>query len=143
MEVSQIQKRIELIEKYSKEISDAKEMLKEELESNQEYVNIDIETKEVVKRRKEAKEAILSSGPNRKLTEEIKHNGQEISLLREILSAELSQYFVENKTDEITDSFGETRKFKVLARLLPRHSKRFDDRDDYGKFVPEKSDSVS
>ena len=138
MEISQIQKRIELIEKYSKEIGDAKEMLKEELESNQEYVNLDIETKEAVKKRKEAKDSILASGPNRKLTEEIKHNAQEISLLREILSAELSQYFVDNKTDEIMDSFGETRKFKVLARLLPRHSKKFDDRDSYGKYVPEK-----
>lgn len=134
METSQIQKRLALMEKYAKEIKDAKEMLKEELESNPEYIEVVKEANEVNAKKKRIKEEILGRGANAKLSEEIKNNNEEIGTLKEILSAELMQLWEENdKTDEIADHNGETRKFQVLAKLLPKKGS-YQDRDNFGKY---------
>ena len=134
MDLNQIQKRISMIEKYAKEISDAKEMIKEELENDAAYVEAEVAMKEAVANRKKMKDDILNRGGNKKLLDEIKANNEEIALLKEILSAELVEVFKENDTDEISDADGETRKFKVTGKLSPRKSSSRG-RDNYGKFL--------
>ena len=134
MGIEGIQKRIALIEKYEEEIRVAKEMLKGELENSPEYLQSEEEVKEVQNKKKKIKEEILASGPNQKLTADIKHNTEEIATLREILSAELVQVFKESDTDEIQDASGEARKFKVSIKLAP---KKGQGRDDSGRYLPE------
>jgi hypothetical protein len=120
MELSSIQKRLDLIEQYAAEIRTAREMLKGELENSPEYMELHEEVKAATAKRKQAKEKIMNQGPNQKLSEEIKHNTEEIKTLREILSAELFEVYKNENVEEITDSNGETRKFKVEVKLLPK-----------------------
>jgi len=136
MEIDQIQKRIGLIEKAAKEIRDAREMLKEELESDPSYIEAVKEANEANTKKKRIKEEIMGRGPNMKLNEDIKANAEEVATLKEILSTELMQVWGENQTDEITDHNGEVRKFQVLAKLLPRKGS-YQNRDNFGKYSQE------
>ena len=131
MDIATIQRRLDILEKHEMDIKNAKEMLKGELESSPEYMQLTEEEKEVKNKRKRIKEEILHHGPNQKLLEEIKSSTEEISTLKEILSAELMQVYEESKTDSITDANGEVRKFKVLAKILPRGVQN---RDNFGKY---------
>lgn len=133
MDISAIQKRISLMEKYLTETREAKQMIKEELENDMTYLEAAEEVKAAVAKRKRLKDEILSQGPNQKLQDTIKSNKEEISLLREILSTELIQVYQENKTDEIADESGESRKFKINVKLLPRGA-RSDSREIYDKY---------
>ncbi len=120
MELEAVLKRIAMIEKYEEEIRVAKEMLKGELENSAEFLQVTEEVKEVQNKKKQVKDAVLSSEPNQKLIADIKSNADEITTLREILSAELVQVFKEDDTDEIQDASGAKRKFKVSIRLMPK-----------------------
>lgn len=136
MDIAQIQKRISLLEKYSKEIRDAKEMLKEELENSPEYMEALEEADQANTKKKRIKEEILGKGPNEKLAREIKSNSEETTLLKEILSAELMEVYKESDSDEITDADGESRKFKIQVKLLPKGAK-LQKRDFSGKYSNE------
>lgn len=133
MDLTSIQRRIELIEKYKEEIRTAKEMLDGELENNPEYLQISEEVKEITAKKKRVKEEILNAGPNQKLISDIRSNNEEISTLKEILSQELFQIYKENEIDEFTDANGETRKMKVSVKLVP---KKGQGRDNFGKYTP-------
>ena len=137
MDMAAIQKRISLLEKYTQENREMKEMIKEELENDLGYVELVEEAKAIAEKKKRLKDEILAAGPNQKLADTIKSNTEEIGLLREILSAELIQVYTENKTDEITDEAGQSRKFKINVKLLPRGVKD-DDRDNFGRYTDEK-----
>lgn len=133
MDIGAIQKRISLLEKYTTENREAKQMIKEELENDLSYLETVEEVKASVAKRKKLKDDILAQGPNQKLLATIKSNNEEISLLKEILSTELMQVYEENKTDEIADADGESRKFKINVKLLPKGA-RTESRDGFGKY---------
>ena len=137
MNIEQIQKRIGLLEKMTKEVKDAKEMLKEELENDPIYIEASEDVDEANAKKKMIKEEILRRGPNSKLSEDIKANTEELKTLKEILSAELTQVWGESQSDEITDHNGEVRKFQVGAKLLPKKGISDFDRDHEGKFTSE------
>ena len=136
MDIGKIQKRIGMLEKISKEVKDAKEMLKEELLSDEGYISVSMEVDEVNAKKKHIKEEIMGRGPNLKLAQDIKANAEELKTLKEILSAELAAVWHENQSDQITDHNGEVRKFQVGAKLLPK-GERYLDRDMEGKFTPD------
>jgi chaperonin GroEL (HSP60 family) len=115
MEVATIQKRIDELEKLEEEVRVAREMLKGELENEEDYNEAADVVKEATAKRKTIKDQILARGPNQKILTEIKENQEEITTLKEILSAELMEFYNQNQTDEFAD-----RKFKVLVRLLPK-----------------------
>lgn len=133
MDITTIQKRISLIEKGKKEISDAKEMLKGELENDPAYVEAAEEAETANAKKKRIKEEILGRGSNQKLASEMKANAEEVSLLKEILSAELMEVYKEEGKDEIADADGDNRKFKIVVNLLPKGAK-LQDRDGFGKY---------
>lgn len=137
MDIAKIQKRIELLEKYEEEVRAAKEMLQGELENSLEYLEAVEEAKELTKKKKLLKEEIINAGPNQKLAADIKSNGEEIKTLKEILSVELMQVYKESDSDLITDRNGESRKFKVVVRLLPKKG-IFQGRDNFGKYESDK-----
>ncbi len=126
MDISTIQKRIEQLEKFEEEVKIAREMLKGELENEEVYLETVEEVKAAVAKRKQIKDEILGKGPNQKVLAEIKENQDEISTLKEILSAELMEFYQANNTDEIAD-----RKFKINVRLLP---KRGEYRNNFGQY---------
>jgi len=133
MDVSTIQKRIDLLEKYEEEVRNAKEMLDGELDNSVEYLEAVEEAKAVAQKKKQIKDEVLGSGPNQKLLADIKTNAEEISTLKEILSVELMQIFQENKTDEFHDANGEPRKFKVSVKLLPKRG-IYQNRNTFGQY---------
>lgn len=133
MDISVIQKRINILEKHEEEIKNAKELLKGELENSPEYQEAIEEAKASQDKKKRIKDEILGRGPNLKLVQTIKENSEEISTLKEILSAELIQVFQENNTDIFTDADGGVRKFKLTGKLLPKKGS-YQDRDYEGKF---------
>ncbi|MFA4996348.1 MAG: hypothetical protein WC536_04380 [Patescibacteria group bacterium] len=133
MDVSTIQKRIDLLEKYEEEVRNAKEMLDGELDNSVEYLEAVEEAKAVTQKKKQIKDEVLGSGPNQKLLADIKANTEEIATLKEILSVELMQIFQENKTDEFHDANGEPRKFKVSVKLLPKKGV-YQNRNTFGQY---------
>ncbi|MFA5927300.1 MAG: hypothetical protein WCT32_04415 [Patescibacteria group bacterium] len=134
MDLLTIQKRLTQIDQLEQQNRASREMLKSELESDPVYVQAVEETRASNVKKKQIKDAILGRGPNEKLVTEIKENLEEITTLKEILSAELVQVWEESKQEEIEDQNGALRKFKLMVKLLPKKGK-FGDRDDYGKYA--------
>ncbi|MEK7096490.1 MAG: hypothetical protein AAB881_00865 [Patescibacteria group bacterium] len=120
MEEQSIQKRIEALEKLQEEVRACREMLKSELESSPEYMTAFEESKEANQKKKQIKDNIVSTGPNQKLTLEMRENLEEISTIKEILNAELLREWEKNQTDEVPDPAGGTRKFVLTVKLLPK-----------------------
>jgi len=135
MDLEQTKKRIEAIENLQREIREAKEMLKEELEADPGYREIADEANEITTKKKKIKAELENSGSNKKLLETIKENSEEISTLKEILSAELMQIYTEQKADEITDANGNVRKIQVQARLKSKGT-NYEGRDQMGQYTP-------
>jgi len=134
MDLANIQKRIEQIDNFSEENKISKGMLKAELENDTEYLESLEEIKAALAKRKRLREEILAKPENQKLIASIKDNTEELTTLKDILSLELMQVYEEEKTDQVTDSFGETRKFKLMAKLTPKKTGK-QNRDDDGKFT--------
>ncbi|HOX40683.1 MAG TPA: hypothetical protein PK263_00645 [bacterium] len=120
MDLATVSKRISELERVSEEIRILKEMLKGELENEDAYLQSVEAVKEAVKQRKTIKDEILAKGPNQEAMANIKNLSEEAVTLREILSAELTELFRENNADEIADADGQTRKFVVSAKVLPK-----------------------
>jgi len=133
MDLASIQKRITTIENLQRENREAREMLKSELENDSNYREALEVADGASKEKKRIKEEIENSGSNKELIAKVQENNEELSTLKEILSAELAEVYVESKKDEITDENGEVRKFKISAQLLAK-GKRYEDRDSFGKF---------
>ena len=119
MEISTIRNRIKMIEELEEENRASKELLKSVLENDATYTEAAREAKEALSKRKRIKDEICSQSENEKVVEDIKANKEEIDTLQEILSAELAEYYTKEKTDEIEDSSGAKRKFKITVKLLP------------------------
>ena len=136
MDLSVVQKRIEQLEKLQEENRISREMLKGELENELAYLEAAEEVKAAAQKRKVIKEEILNKGANQEVVANIKNNQEEIKTLRDILSAELAELYSEQKVDEIADASGETRKFKLLVKLLPKKA-MYDKRNAFGQYAAE------
>lgn len=134
MEISQTQKRIEMIEGLQRQIREAKEMLKEELENNAEFREVVEQANEINSKKKRLKDEISNAGSNKELLAKIREDSEEIATLKEILSAELMEVYTEQKVDEIPDANGEVRKFTVQAKLVSKRSAH-DSRDGMGQYM--------
>jgi len=119
MNIATIQRRIEIIAEYEKEMKTAKEMLKSELDNDESFTKATEEYKQTVQKRKRIKDEILNRPDNKKLVDEIKHNSEEVSSLREILSTELIDLYQKNKTDQIEDGKGNHLQVVFSAKLKP------------------------
>jgi len=128
MEISQIQTRIAELEKNQAEIKAAKEAIKQQLENDLEYVQAREEAKLVNTKKKHIKDMILNLPENQKYVEEIKNNTQDLSVLKDILSAELLDFYQKSNKEEFPDAEGKIRKFKIGATLIKNNPT-----DDYGK----------
>lgn len=136
MDLSVIKERIKIIEELETENKKAGELLKSALENDEVYTKVAEEAKAINKKRKELKDSIMMREGNIKLVEDIRENMDEIKTLKEILAVELMDFHEKNKTDEIADANGETRKFKFSVKLLPPGSKGYE-RDDLGRYTGE------
>jgi len=129
MDIATIQKRIDQLEKLEEEVRMAKEMLKGELENEEIYLEVVEEAKAATAKKKQLRDEILAKGPNEKVVIGIKENQEEITTLKEILSAELMEFYQESQSDEVGN-----RKFKVTVRLLP---KKGESRNNFGQYTSE------
>lgn len=120
MDIETIKKRIAQLEKLQQEVKINKEMLKGELENDQRYIDASTVVKEATGKRKQIRDEILAHGPNQEIVARVKEDTEEIVTLKEILSAELMEYYSVNKSDEVVDGAGQTRKFVVNVKLLPK-----------------------
>ncbi|MCX6810669.1 MAG: hypothetical protein NTY30_02965 [Candidatus Berkelbacteria bacterium] len=122
METEQIQKRIAEITKEEQEVKTAKKAIKDQLENDLEYVQARDEAKKANLKKKAIKDQIMQLPENQKLAETIKNNTQDLAVLKDILSAELFDYFQKSKKEEIVDADGQIRKFKIEAKLVAEKS---------------------
>jgi len=122
------------IDELEEENRKAKELMKDQLENDETFQDANIKSKEALKEKRRIKDSVLAESQN--LIEDIRANNEEISTLKEILSAELVDYYNQKKTDEIADKTGETRKFKIIVRVMPQKS-TYDKRDIEGKYTKE------
>ena len=134
MELDSIHKRMTEVENYKKENKVSRSALKDELENDPEYIKACEEEKIAKEKKLIVKNNILSKEETTKLVEDIKDNKEELDTLEEILSTELMAYHKESGTDEIEDADGEVRRFKIIAKLLPKKSK-WNDRDTDGRYA--------
>jgi hypothetical protein len=130
MDLETIRKRIDQLEKLEQEVKINKEMLKGELENEASYLEVVEESKLTAQKKKQIKDEILGKGSNQEGQKNIKDTQEEIATIREILSAELTEFYQENQTDQVAN-----RKFKITAKLLPKKD-NYQDRDDTGRYVP-------
>jgi hypothetical protein len=131
MDLATVQRRIEQLEKLEEEVRVGREMLKSELENELSYLETVEEVKAAVAKRKQIKDALLATGSPAKMVADIKENLEEISTLKEILSAELMELYQESNSDEVAG-----RKFKVSVRLLPKKT-TYDNRNNFGQYTKE------
>lgn len=117
MDLTTIQTRIRMIEELEAENKTLKDMLKSELENNEDYCAAHAQAKEAITKRRVAKEKAFSDPGCEKSIMDIKANNEEIATLREILSTELTEYYSKEGTDKIIGHDGRPRKFKITVRL--------------------------
>lgn len=120
MDISVIQRRIAMIEKFREEIKVAKEALKNELDNDPAYLEANQAAKDAAAKKKQVRDQIWSQAHTRKLLDDIAANNEEITTLQEILNEELMAYYQENNTNEILKENGEPIKFKVIVKLLSK-----------------------
>ncbi len=134
MDLSIIRERMGQLETFKQENKVGREALRNELENNQEYLAVCEEIKALNLKKKRIKDSLLAKPETQKLMSDIKENNEELTILDEILSSELTEYYTEKKTDEIEDKDGDLRKFKLVAKIMPKKDK-YDERDDEGKYA--------
>lgn len=134
MDIPTIHKRIREVEIFKDKNKVARESLRNELENNPEYLEVCDEFKVLLQKRKRIRDEIWAQVETQKLVTDIKENKEELNTLEDILSVELMDYYKEKETDEIEDEFGETRRFKIVVKLLPK-AKKYDERDAEGKYA--------
>lgn len=134
MDISIIKERIGQVETFRNENKISRQALQNELDNDTDYLAVCEEMKAIQDKRKRIREAIWSKPETQKLLSDIKENREELTILQEILSTELMEYYAENKTDEIEDADGEQRKFKFSAKFAPKKNK-YEDRDGEGKYA--------
>lgn len=134
MDINVIQQRIGQIEQLEKEIKTSKEMIRSELENDAQYLEVHGKAKEVNLEKKRIRDQVLGRESAQKLNEDIRANNEEINTLKEILSAELVEFYTKENKEEITDGNGDIRKFKIQVKLLPRGFQD-DKRDILGKYA--------
>jgi len=132
MDLEMIRTRMSQIDDLEEENRKAKELIKDQLDNSEDFQEVSQKAKENLKEKRLLKDKILAESQN--LVEDIRANNEEISTLKEILSAELVDYYQQKKTDEIADKSGETRKFKIVVRLIPKKL-AYDKRDFEGKYT--------
>ena len=132
MDLKTIRERIRMIEDLEEENRISKELIDGALENSSDYEESNESAKEAGKIKKKIKDQIMAEEANKNALEDVKINREEIKTLKEILSAELAEFYTKNKTDEIRDASGQTRKFKITIRLLPKGKN--ENRDSYGRY---------
>lgn len=126
-EAETIRKRIEQLDKLQEENRINREMLKGELENDLAYLETVEQIKAASQKRKELKQAILDKGPNQEIVQSIKDNQEEISTLKEILSAELVDFYQKTKSEEVAG-----RRFVLSVKILPKGAG--EKRNDLGQY---------
>lgn len=132
MEIEQIRSRIAELEKNQASTKAAKEAIKQQLENDLEYVQASEEAKKANDKKKQLKEMVMNLPENQKYAEEIRNNKQDLSVLIDILSAELFDYYKKSQKEEFLDAEGRIRKFKIAAHLLKGNADN--DKDYDGKY---------
>lgn len=140
MDLAIVRQRIRQIEDYENQNKISRETLKNELDNEPTYEESVLKAKEAILEKRKIKDEIFARKENQEVTAQIKENMEEIKMMKEILSAELAELFREKQVDEIEDEDGDTRKFKLVAKVMPKKTSRREldqDRDTFGKFVPD------
>lgn len=137
MDITAIKKRIEQIDNFEHENKVAREAIKNELENDPIFLEAIEDVREANIKRNRIKNEILAKEEIQKLQANIKENNEEVAALKEILSTELMEVYTKANTDIIEDNFGEPRKFKIVAKLMPRKKKDDQGRDHIGRYEKE------
>jgi len=120
MDLEQIKKRIEIIDKLSDDIKKAKEMLHGALDNDAVYQQAAEEAKVSASKKKQARDEVYNLSEHKQIVQQMKDTNEEIATLKEMLAEELIEYRHESKTESIQDRDGQTRYFKLSCKLVNR-----------------------
>lgn len=94
-----------------------REQLKDVLEQNDEYRQLEEETKELSTKRATARKLLLDDKDYQQLKDEIDDYRLKLKDLEEILSHYLVSHYEQTKQTQITDNQGETRQVIIKAKI--------------------------
>ena len=112
-----VEKRLGMLHQAQKEMKAKKEMLRDSLLSDEEYIALEDTAKEARRRLTLHKQALLNEPESVRLKDDIKDLQIEVKDTRKLLGDELIGYFMKNKTLEFVSSKGQKVRFNVSANV--------------------------
>lgn len=118
--IENLKKRFATLEKIKEELRAERELLKAEIENSAEYLQLSEEIKAIKARQEQLTE---NNSIIQDIKEKIKEANQEYTEIKEILSAELVNYYRENNDDQI-EADGKIYRIKVTAKIEKTNQQR-------------------
>lgn len=118
MSTDLIKKRLKIISDLENEVRDASAVLRETLEENDTYQEIQEQEKELKQTVKEQKTQVLEKPEIKSIKENLKELREELKENRKVLSHELAEYFRQSGSLEIEDNEGNVKRLEFSVKLL-------------------------
>lgn len=113
-----IKKRLKIIKDLQEELNKIKEAYDESLESDAAYQEVQAELDETKEATKKKQEKVLANSTYENFRLKMKEIRQDMAENREILSAELLDYYKTNDSTTIIDDEGREKKLKFSVKLV-------------------------
>ncbi|MEK7595811.1 MAG: hypothetical protein AAB443_04475 [Patescibacteria group bacterium] len=117
MELTSIQKRIQIIEGLQKELQVLSNMLKETYENDPQFQKAEEENSKVREETKVAKNKVEEKESVKKILTDMKEKRDDIKEAQETLSLELIEYYRKNSVLTVEDGDGKVREMKISVKL--------------------------
>lgn len=118
MSIETINKRLKILEDLQEELNKASAVLEETLEDDPAYQKFQEEKAKATEEQKEKKDKVMSRETVKHLDDELKELRKEIKENKEILAAELADYYKETGTLEISVADGDVKRIVFSAKLV-------------------------
>jgi molybdopterin converting factor small subunit len=120
MSTDTIKKRLKIISDLQEEVSRIKSVYEESLEDNPVYQEVQKVEERYKEETKDKKQKIRLTPNIMAIDNELKDLRKQIKENREILAAELAEYYKESGSLEITDTDGTTKRIVFSVRLVSK-----------------------
>ena len=120
MSTDTIKKRLKIISDLQEEVNKVKAVYEESLEDNPVYQEIQKAAEQLKEETKDKKQKVRLAPTIMAMDNEMKDLRKQIKENREVLAAELVEYYKETGSMEVTDSEGVTKRILFSAKLITK-----------------------
>ncbi len=117
IEISSIQKRIQIIEDLTKELKTLSDMVKDTMQNDPNFAKAEEEKAKMREEAKVAKNKVEDKAEVKRMLSDMKEKRDEIKEAKETLSLELIEYYRQNTLLTIEDGDGKVREMKISVKL--------------------------